>query len=144
MGKYRSLGYATLIVDDEEGIRYGLTNLFEKEVFRVYSTDNFEKAIKIVKENTIDVVLIDIRLKNNKNGIDLLKELKKIDHDMIIIMITGYGSIDNAVDTMKEGASDYILKPIDNLKLLDTVNKNLELRKLKKEHFYLKNELYNK
>ncbi len=144
MGKDRSGGYVTLIVDDEEGIRYGLTNLFEKEDFKVYSTDNSEKAIKIVKENTIDVVLIDIRLKNGKNGIDLLKELKKIDHDMIIIMITGYGSIDNAVDAMKEGASDYILKPIDNLKLVDTVNKNLELRKLKKENFYLKSELFNK
>lgn len=144
MGNNRSLGYVALIVDDEEGIRYGLTNLFEKEDFKVYSTDNFKKAIKIVKENLIDFVLIDIRLKNNKNGIDLLKELKKIDHDMIIIMITGFGSIDNAVSAIKEGASDYILKPIDNLKLLDTLNKNLELRKLKKENFYLKNELFNK
>lgn len=144
MGKKRSQGYAALIVDDEEGIRYGLTNLFEKEEFRVYSTDNFEKAIKIAKENIIDIALIDIKLKINKNGIELLKEIRKIDHDVIIIMVTGYGSIDNAVSAIKEGASDYILKPIDNLKLLGTVNKNLELRKLKNENSYLKKELFNK
>ena len=144
MEKNRLNGYAVLIIDDEEGIRHGLTNLFNKEGFIVYPIDNFESAISIARKNEIDIALIDIRLKNNRNGIDLLKKLKLIDKDLLVIMITGYGSIDSAVRAMKEGASDYILKPIDNIKLIDTVYKNLELRNLKSENDFLKSELFNK
>ncbi|MFW6138111.1 MAG: sigma-54-dependent transcriptional regulator [Spirochaetota bacterium] len=134
-------GHSVLIVDDEEGIRHGLKNMFQKEGFCVFESGSFEHSIKTVHEHWVDVAVLDIRLKGARNGIDLLKELKRIEPGLIIIVITGYGSIDTAVTSMKEGASDYILKPIDNRSLLDTVRKNIQLRNLKNQNYYLKKEL---
>ncbi|MGQ9616815.1 MAG: sigma-54-dependent transcriptional regulator [Spirochaetota bacterium] len=136
--------YSILIVDDEEGIRHGLTNFFRREGFTTYEAPSFESAVSITEKKSLDVALIDIRLKNEKNGIDLLRRLKSIDPELVQIIITGYGSIDTAVTSIKEGASDYILKPIDNKKLLDVVNKNLEIRSLKNKNYYLKKELINR
>ena len=113
-----------LVVDDEEGIRYGLEKLFKREGYRVFSSKNFKEAVAVVRENKIDIALLDIRLKGQRDGIDLLKELKYAEPEIVILIITGHGSIDSSVKAMKEGASDYILKPIDNDKLLDTVRKN--------------------
>jgi len=132
-----------LIVDDEEGIRYGLEKLFEREGFRVFSTGSFEEAVVFVKENIIDIALLDIRLKGKRDGIDLLKELKYAEPEIVILIITGHGSINSSVEAMKEGASDYILKPIDNDKLIVTVRKNLEIKCLRSENTYLKKALLN-
>ncbi len=136
--------YSILIIDDEEGIRHGLKNFFQKKGFITYESGDFDSALKTAEEQLIDVAIIDIRLKNGKSGIDLLRDLKRIEPDLIEIIITGYGSIDTAVTSMKEGASDYIVKPIDNKKLLDAVNKNLEIRNLKNENYYLKKELMDR
>ncbi len=135
---------AILIVDNEEGIRHGLRNFFHKKGFVAYEAFDFHSALTAVKSHPIDIAVIDIRLKNGKDGIDLLRELKRIEHDLIEIIITGYGSIDTAVTSMKEGAADYILKPIDNKKLLDAVRKNLEIRELKNENRFLKKELMDR
>ncbi len=139
----RGKGYTILIVDDEEGLRYGLERLFKKQGFTVYSVGEFVKAVEIATKYSIDVALLDIRLKSGDRGIELLKDLKKIEPELIGIMITGYGSIDTAVAAMKEGASDYILKPIDNHSLLDLVYKNLELRRLKNDNSFFRHELQN-
>ncbi len=132
-----------LIVDDEDGIRYGLEKLFRREGFRVFSTGNFEEAVAVVKEKIIDIALLDIRLKGKRDGIDLLKELKNAEPEIVILIITGHGSINSSVEAMKEGASDYILKPIDNDKLIVTVRKNLEIKSLRSENTYLKKALLN-
>lgn len=132
-----------LVVDDEEGIRYGLEKLFKREGYRVFSTGNFKEAVAIVRENKIDIALLDIRLKGQRDGIDLLKELKYAEPEIVILIITGHGSIDSSVKAMKEGASDYILKPIDNDKLLVTVRKNFEIKSLRIENTYLKKALLN-
>ncbi len=144
MGKLSDAKYSLLIVDDEEGIRHGLKNFFQKKGFITFESGDFESAISTAEKRLIDVAIIDIRLKNGKTGIDLLRELKRIEPDLIEIIITGYGSIDTAVTSMKEGASDYIVKPIDNKKLLDVVHKNLEFRNLKNENYYLKRELMDR
>jgi len=137
-------GRSILIVDDEAGIRHGLENLFKREGFDVHCSENYEQAMSALSSFSIDAAIVDIRLKKERSGIDLLKEFKQIDPDMVIIMITGYGSIDSAVTSIKEGAADYVLKPIDNIKLLDAVNKNLELRSLKSENVYLRSELFDR
>ncbi len=137
-------GFSILIVDDEEGIRFGLKNLFKKEGFNTSLAGNIKDAVLHINETTIDVAVIDMRLKNNESGIELLKVLKRMEPDIVIIVITAYGSIDTAVAAMKKGASDYILKPLDNRKLLDTVYKNLEIRCLKNENVFLRKELANK
>jgi DNA-binding NtrC family response regulator len=133
-----------LIVDDEEGIRHGLRSFFLKKGFVAHEAFDFGSALAVVKSHPIDIAVIDIRLKNGMDGIDLLRELKSIEPDLIEIIITGYGSIDTAVTSMKEGAADYILKPIDNKKLLDAVRKNLEIRELKNENRFLKKELLDR
>lgn len=135
--------FSIVIIDDEDGIRFGLKKLFNKEGFITYAYGNYETALVTVKEKNIDVVVLDIRLNGDKNGIDVLKELKLIDNEIIVIMITGYGSIENAVLAIKEGAADYIIKPVDNKNIIDVINKNLEIRKLKNENTFLKEELHN-
>ncbi len=130
-----------LIIDDEDGIRYGLEKLFKREGYRVFSSGEYEAAVTITQKNKIDVALLDIRLKGKYDGIDLLRELKEAEPEIIILIITGYGSIDSSVRAMKEGAADYILKPIDNAKLLDVVNKKVEIKSLRNENNYLKKTL---
>lgn len=144
MGIMDDRDFSILIVDDEEGIRHGLTTFFRKKGFSTYSKPDFSSAIQLVNNKKIDAAIIDIRLKGSRDGIDLIRTLKRIEPDMVIVVITGYGSIDTAVASMKEGAADYIVKPIDNRKLFDSVLKNLEIRFLKSENIYLKNEIISK
>lgn len=130
-----------LIVDDEEGIRFGLKNLFIRNNYKVFIAENISSALTIVRKEEIDIALIDIQLGNGENGIDLLRQLKNINEGIQVIMITGYGSIDTAVASIKRGACDYILKPIKNDKLLNEVKRTLEYNRLKTENLFLKKEL---
>jgi DNA-binding NtrC family response regulator len=132
---------AVLIVDDEEGIRHGLGNLFRREGFVVHSAADCDAAVAAASRYPVDVAIVDIRLRGGKTGIDLLMELKRHEPDIVVIVITGYGSIDTAVTSMKSGAADYFLKPIDNAKLLDAVRRCLELRSLASENRFLRDEL---
>jgi len=137
----RGKGFSLLIVDDEDGLRYGLERLFKKQGFRVYTASNEEEAKTIALKNAIDVALLDIRLRGGQSGITLLKELKQMEPDLIALMMTGYGSIETAVASMKEGASDYLLKPLDNTNLLEVVYTHLDLRSLKTRNMFLQDEL---
>ena len=137
----RGKGFSLLIVDDEEGLRYGLERLFNKQGFRVYSTDNEQDAKTMASKNAMDVALLDMRLRGGQSGIALLKDLKQMEPDLIALMMTGYGSIETAVNSMKEGASDYLLKPLDNANLLDVVYTHLDLRSLRTRNTFLREEL---
>jgi DNA-binding NtrC family response regulator len=130
-----------LIVDDEEGIRHGLGNLFRREGFVVHSAADCDAAVAAAARYPVDVAIVDIRLRGGKTGLDLLVELKRQEPDVVVIVITGYGSIDTAVTSMKSGAADYFLKPIDNAKLLDAVRRCLALRALASENRFLRDEL---
>ena len=134
-------GASLLIVDDEEGIRHGLENLFRREGFTVHSVADFETAVAAAAQYPVDAAVVDIRLRDGKTGIDLLRELKRLEPDVVVIVITGFGSIDTAVTSMKGGAADYFLKPIDNAKLLDAVKRCLALRTLATENRFLRDEL---
>ena len=140
----QSPAHSILIVDDEEGIRHGLLHLFTKEGFSVTAVDTCAEALSISAKISIDIAIIDIRLKGGENGIELLEALKKNEPDILVIMITGYGSIESAIESMKRGAADYILKPIENAALLEIVRKNLEFVQLKKDNTFLKHELLNR
>ncbi len=130
-----------LIVDDEEGIRHGLENLFRREGFTVHTAADADTAVAAAGTWPLDAAVVDIRLRGGRTGIDLLKELKRLEPDIVVIVITGFGSIDTAVTSMKNGAADYLLKPIDNAKLLDAVRRCLEMRSLATENRFLKDEL---
>lgn len=130
-----------LIVDDEIGILHGLKRFFENEGFQAETADTAAAAIAIASTARIDVAVIDIRLKGGESGIKLLSWFRSEEADVPVIMVTGYGSIESAIDAMKRGAAEYVLKPVDNETLLEIVNRNLELARLRKDNSFLKKEL---
>ena len=134
-------GTSVLIVDDEEGLRHGLKNLFEREGFTVHTAASYEGAVSAAARYPVDAAIVDVRLKGDRSGIDLLLELKRLEPDLVVLVITGYGSVDTAVASLKGGAADYFLKPIDNTKLLESVRRNLEVRALASENRFLRDEL---
>ena len=135
------LNINVLIVDDELGIRHGLSQFFKKEGFTVYTAEDKASMEAVVKEFHIDIILLDLRLKNGQNGLDALAWIGSADSDIPVIVITGYGSIDSAVQAIKLGAVDYILKPLENHTILELVKKNLEVKNLRKTNAFLRNEL---
>lgn len=129
-----------LIVDDEQGIRLSLSKIFASEGYKTQMAEDRNSALEILRDSLPDIVLLDIRLKN-QNGVDVLKDIRGESPEMPVIMITGHGSINSSVSAMKEGAVDYILKPIDRTTILEAVRKNLELKNLRNENTFLKSEL---
>jgi len=126
-----------LIVDDEKGLRKGLSTLFQREGYETYTAGDFETALDLVNRTEIHIALLDIRLAD-RDGVELLKAIREINSDITCLMITGYGSINNAVEAMRAGAADYLLKPLDSEYLIKTVETRVEMKQLKKENILLK------
>jgi two-component system response regulator AtoC len=99
-----------LIIDDQKLIRSSLKVALEKEAYAVRLARTGAEGLGIIREHNVDLVLLDIMLPDI-NGIEVLKKIKEIDPDIIVIMMTGYGTIESAVQAMKYDAFDYISKP---------------------------------
>jgi DNA-binding NtrC family response regulator len=110
-----------LAIDDEKNIRHLLRNELTLEGFDVTTAKSGEEGLRILKDKHFDVVLLDIKLPQ-MNGIDVLRNLKQKSPNTEVIMITGYGDIQTAVESMKLGARDYITKPFKLSELLALVN----------------------
>ncbi len=121
-----------LIIDDQKLIRESLKVAMEKERYQVHVAETGNKGLNIIQNNGIDLVLLDIRLPDI-NGIDVLKRIKKIDNDIIVIMMTGYGTIESAVSAMKLGAFDYVNKPFKTKTISTIIELALETQKLRKK-----------
>jgi DNA-binding NtrC family response regulator len=130
-----------LIVDDEDGIRHGLKRLFQGESYYVETAETVEEANAVSDKKKFDLAIVDLRLKSGQGGMSVLDHLRLEDSEIPVIMITGYGSIESAIDAMKRGASDYVLKPVDNEALLEIVGRNLEVARLRRDNKFLKREL---
>ncbi len=127
-----------MIVDDEAFIRENLERILAEDGYRPFSTDNGEEAVRRVGEEEIDLVLLDLNL-GSRSGLDVLRELREVDPDVLVIIITGYGTVESAVEALKLGAYDYIKKPFkaDAIHLivrlaLETQNLRREVRQLKR------------
>ena len=131
-----------LIADDEYGIRRGLNELFTREGYEVLEAPDLTAALELSRRHEFSAALIDIRL-GDDDGTALLKALKENGEETVCLMITGYGSIRGAVEAMQNGAADYLLKPLDNAKVLEAVRSRLELNRLRHENSRLKTELRN-
>ncbi|MCX5815816.1 MAG: sigma-54 dependent transcriptional regulator [Proteobacteria bacterium] len=129
-----------LIVEDEDVQRSLLEDLLRKEGFGAAGAGNGADALLVFKERPIDIVLLDFKLPDT-DGLTLLKQFKGMNPEAEIIMITAYGSIENAVDALKSGASEYLTKPIDLEDLLFRIKKIEEKRHLVHENKVLKEVL---
>jgi DNA-binding NtrC family response regulator len=130
-----------LIVDDEEGIRNALAKFFRREGYEAQAAATAEEAIALAERSYFAAAVLDVRLGGVDRGADLLSELRARDPDLCAVMVTGYGSVESAVRAMKNGASDYILKPVDNERLLESVKRSIELARLRRDNAYLRREL---
>jgi DNA-binding NtrC family response regulator len=130
-------GVGILVVDDEFSVRDSLYNWFKVEGYRVDTAENGMKALKKLQDSPWDIVLVDIKMPG-MDGMDLQKQIKKIDSTIIVIIITAYATVDTAVEAMKEGAFDYLTKPIDPDKLSILIRNAANQRRLIAENVQLR------
>jgi two-component system, NtrC family, response regulator AtoC len=129
-----------LIVDDESFICENLERILKEEDYNTVVAQEGQAALRVLKEEAIDLVFLDLKLPDIP-GLDVLKTIKETDPDLLVIVITGYASVESAVEALKLGAYDYIKKPFkaDVIKLivklaLETQSLKREVRSLKKQH----------
>jgi len=113
-----------LVVDDEKSQREILEMILSGEGYDVTTASSGEAAMKFVADRHFDLVLTDLKM-TGMSGLDLLKQLTDFDKSIIVILLTAHGSVDSAVDALRLGAFDYLQKPYDSEKLLDTVSRAL-------------------
>src|SRR5882762_2061013 len=135
-----SHGGSILIIDDEAGIRESLETLLEFEGYSVASAETGEDGLARLSEHTFDLVLLDFALPD-RNGLEILADIRARDSQLAVIMITAYGTLDNAVRAMQKGATNFIQKPWDNEKLLADVRAAVVRRRVEEENEQLKRAL---
>ncbi len=121
-----------LIVDDEESLRFALSELFKRTGYKVTSVGSSEEALGVLQSSTIDIAIVDYHLPG-LNGVDLLKLIKENYSNTQVIIITAYGSEAVAINAIKLGAYDYVTKPFDNSALLNRVGHIRDTLLLKRE-----------
>lgn len=127
-----------LVIDDQEDILFAAKMLLKKHFETIFTLNNPKNVLRLLAENEIDVVLLDmnyrIGFEDGREGLYFLKEIKTLSPKTIVILMTAFGKVETAVEGLKKGAVDYILKPWENEKLLDTVKHAVEeSRKTKKK-----------
>src|SRR3954454_6984761 len=135
-----SHGGSILIIDDEAGIRESLETLLEFEGYSVESAETGEDGLARLSEHTFDLVLLDFALPD-RNGLEILADIRARDSQLAVIMITAYGTLDNAVRAMGSGATNFIQKPWDNEKLLADISAAVGRRRAEEENQQLKRAL---
>src|SRR6185369_15694628 len=133
-------GGSILIIDDEAAIRESLETLLEFEGYSVDSAETGEGGLARLNERTFDLVLLDFALPD-RNGLEILADIRSRDSQLAIIMITAYGTLDNAVRAMQQGATNFIQKPWDNEKLMADVRAAVARRRAEEENEQLKRAL---
>jgi len=113
-----------LVVDDEKSQREILEMILSGEGYDVTTASSGEAAMKFVADRHFDLVLTDLKM-TGMSGLELLKELTDFDKSIIVLLLTAHGTVDSAVDALRLGAFDYLQKPYDRVKLLDTVSRAL-------------------
>ena len=129
-----------LIVDDEEGMRRLLSRVLTREGYETSAVGSGAEALRLVASERFDLVVTDIKMPE-MDGLQLLAELKEYEPSLPIIVITAYGTIENAVQALRSGAYDYIAKPFENDEIKLTVAKAFERERLLAENRYLHAEL---
>jgi DNA-binding NtrC family response regulator len=129
-----------LIVDDEKIVRESLFHWFEEEGYEVDTAEDGEAALRKYENTQYDLLLVDMKMPG-MSGLELLNKIKEIDKDSVIILITAFASVPTAISALKNGAYDYVTKPVDPDELAHLVKKALEQRALKIENLQLKEKI---
>src|SRR6056297_1452857 len=129
-----------LVIDDEKSIRDTLKEILEYEDHQVDLAADGDEGLALFKENKYDIVLLDIKMPQ-KDGIEVLEEIFKINYEIPVIMISGHGNIDTAVESIKKGAYDFIEKPLDLNRLLVTIRNAMDKSTLVNETKTLKKKV---
>jgi len=132
-----------LVIDDDKDLRFNLSSILKDEGYDVLAVGDGREALKAVQNNSPNLALLDIRLPS-MNGMEILEKLKRMDKDLLIIMLTAYAEVKDAVKAMKLGAFDYITKPFDNEELILIVKKALQTQYLSREVEELRKKLGEK
>jgi DNA-binding NtrC family response regulator len=129
-----------LIVDDEAAIRESLQTLLEMEGYEVETAASGEECLTRIAEQPFDLILLDFALPE-RNGLEILQDIRERDPQLPVIMVTAYGTVENAVKAMQAGATNFIQKPWDNEKLLADVRAAVARRRAEEENIQLKRAL---
>ena len=121
-----------LVVDDEETIRFCLKEALEVEGYKVHTEDNGGNSLRSIKKMIPDLVILDLKMPG-MNGLDLLREIKSYDQNILVILLTGHASVDSAVNAMKDGAFDYLEKPFKMDLIKVVIEKALSTQSLMRE-----------
>jgi DNA-binding NtrC family response regulator len=129
-----------LVIDDERAIRSALQEILEYEKFEVTLAENGHEGLEKFHEGKFDVVLCDIKMPQ-MDGLEVMEKITESGKDVQVIMITGHGNIENAVEAIKKGAYDFIQKPLDLNRLLITIRNALDKTSLASENKILKKKV---
>ena len=133
-----------LVVDDNVDIRFLICNILKDQGYSIRSAANHDQASNEINKKLPDLAIIDIKLdKGDKDGIDLLKLIMKINKTVPVIMISGHANVQVAVDSIKIGAYEFVEKPFSSEKLLNYVKRALETNNLKKEKNQFEEKLFH-
>jgi two-component system, NtrC family, nitrogen regulation response regulator NtrX len=130
-----------LIIDDEKSIRNTLNEILSYEGYEVAEAQDGNEGIKLAGKDKFDIILSDIKMPK-MDGIEVLEKLQEITPDTPVVMISGHGNIDTAVEAIRKGAFDYISKPLDLNRMLVTIRNALDRSVLEKETRTLKRKIY--
>ena len=125
-----------LVVDDEDAQRQIISDVLTRAKYEVIQAGGVTNAIEQIEDH-LDLIITDLKMEDG-NGIDVLREAKRLAPDTEVIVMTAYGSIESAVEAMRQGAHDYITKPFDNKELLVSVERALEHKQLRQENLQLR------
>lgn len=121
-----------LVIDDEVGPRESLRILLKKE-FQVSLAESVVMGLRLLQEQQPEVVLLDIRMPG-MDGLDGLREIRQLDEDVAVLILTGFGSLETAQEVIRRGANDYLKKPFDTREMLETVRLHVQRAHLRRRH----------
>lgn len=128
-----------LVIDDERGIREGCRRILEPENYQILLAENGTQGLEVVKSDHVDMALIDLKMPDI-DGLEVLKQIRKIDAETIPIIVSGHGTIETAVEAMKAGAFDFVTKPFTPDELLSVIEKGLAQKKERLKGLELKQD----
>jgi two-component system, NtrC family, response regulator AtoC len=128
-----------LVIEDNEDLSFTISKVLQKEGYKVFTAKSGEEGLPTLRKELVDLILLDLKLPK-MNGIDVLSKVKEMDADLAVIMMTASTDVKPAIEAMKMGALDYLMKPFELEELKLVVRKALEMHQLKNEVARLKRE----